>query len=340
MEEEDKCVVIMESRLNYTIVGLFVALLLGGLIIFIYWLSQLSGSQQYDYYHVYMMESVSGLSTDASVKYLGVDVGTVTYIDINPKNSEQVALLLKIKEGIPIKVDTTATLRFYGVTGLAFIELTGGGKNLPLLKKIQEDIPVIKANPSTFSNIEKSLNTVASKSTIVLDKIDRLLSDNNLKNVDEILFETKLMIQEIRGQQQRVESLIENGIAIEKSIDESFQMVAAAANSVEKMADSLAENGDVMELQFDNTLGEIESASNSIESMAVTLVHNYADIGPEVGQEVKQSLALFRQLLYQMDILVVDMQRTARSIEDSPSDLLFKSSQPKLGPGEEINNGK
>ncbi len=66
----------MESKLNYTLVGIFVALLLTSLTLFVYWLGKHDGNQQYDYYHVYMTESVSGLSTDASVKYLGVDVGS------------------------------------------------------------------------------------------------------------------------------------------------------------------------------------------------------------------------------------------------------------------------
>lgn len=331
----------MDSRLNYTIVGVFMAVLLVGLLAFVYWLGKNSGNQQYDYYHVYMTESVSGLSTDASVKYMGVDVGTVMHVDINPTNSEQVELLLQIRQGIPVKVDTKASLRFYGVTGLAFIELMGGGKNSPLLTASKKDeIPVIVAAASTFSNIEKTLNDLAANSATVLEKIDRLLSSDNLKKVDEILIETQALVVDFRKQQPHIASLIQNGIVAEKSIDDAFKKIALAAESVAMMTDGLVENGKVIQTDFSQTLTEIELASQSIKNMADDLRINYADVGQNISDEVTQSLTAFRQLLYQMDILVVDLQQTARTIEAGPADLLFKRSQPKLGPGEERHGQK
>jgi len=331
----------MESKLNYTLVGIFVASLLAGLIAFVYWLEKHEGSQQYDYYHVYMTESVSGLSTDASVKYLGVDVGSVIDIDINPNNSEQVQLLLEIRQGIPVKLDTKATLRFYGVTGLAFMELMGGGNDSPLLKQGETaDIPIIQESASTFSNIEKTLNSLASNSADVLEKIDRLLSTDNLNNVNDILVETKSLLAALSKQQPQISHLLDTGVAAGKSIDDAFKQVTLAADSVAAMTKALEKNGNIMEIQFGQTLAEIDSASNSVEKMADSFNHNYADIGQEISGEVEHSLVLFRQLLYQMDSLVVELQRTARNIDDSPSDLLFKRSQPKLGPGEEAKGGK
>tara|TARA_R110002049_G_scaffold249890_11_gene424254 strand:+ start:1162 stop:2157 length:996 start_codon:yes stop_codon:yes gene_type:complete len=325
----------MESKLNYTIVGLFVATLLAGTLIFLYWLSKSSGDQQYDYYHVYMTESVSGLSSDASVKYLGVNVGRVTKVDINPANSEQVALLLEIRQGIPVKRDTKASLRFYGVTGLAFIELMGGRKDSPLLTPQHEgDIPEIAESASTFSNIEKTLNDLAANSATVLKKIDQLLSVDNLNNVDDILKETKSILSGFHQYQPHIASLIEQGVIAEKSIDEAFTKIAQAAEGVVSITASLAGNVDVMQVDFSNTLSEINSASQSVKNMANSFQQNYAASGREITEEVSQSLTSFQQLLSEMEILVVDFQRTARKVEASPSDLFLKRNKTKLGPGE------
>ena len=293
----------MESRINYTIVGLFVVLLLAGLIAFAYWLCKYGYKQEYDYYHVYMTESVSGLSPDVSVKYRGVDVGTVEHIGINPKNSEEVELLLKIKHGTQIKVDTTATLEFFGMTGLAFVELKGGSKDAPLLKKTKDEIPVIPASPSTYARINESLTILAGKSAMALDKFDRLLSEKNLQNIEDILSETKMLAKDIRGQLQGFQNLVDNGVVMEKRVVRAFEKVEAASVSVEKMADCLEEN--------------------------------YADVGRNISQDVRQSLESFNQLLYELGILVGDLQRTTRAIEASPGDLIFKRSQPRPGPGEE-----
>jgi len=298
----------MEGRINYTIVGLFVVLLLAGLIAFTYWLGKYGGKQEYDLYYVYMSESVSGLSPDVSVKYRGVDVGTVEHIGINPKNSEEVELLLKIEHGTQIKVDTTATLKSFGITGLAFIELKGSSKDAPLLRKTKDIIPVILASPSTFAQIDESLSLLAAKSAMALDKFDRLLSEKNLQNIEDTLSETKMLAKDIRGQLQGFRNLVDNGVVMEKSVAGGFEKVEAASVSVKKMADSLEKN--------------------------------YADVGRNISQDVRQSLESFNQLFYELGILAGDLQRTIRAIEASPSDLLFKHTLPRPGPGEEGYNEK
>jgi hypothetical protein len=74
--------------------------------------------------------------------------------------------------------------------------------------------------------------------------------------------------------------------------------------------------------------------------MADSFQHNYADSGQEITAEVSQSLTSFQQLLSEMEILVVDLQRIARKIEASPSDLFLKSNKTKLGPGEGVHGDK
>ena len=298
----------MESKINYTLVGLFVVLLLAGMITFAYWLGKYGGKQEYTYYHVYMSESVAGLSTDSSVKYRGVEIGTVEHIGLNPKNSEEVELLLKIKHKTPIKVDTTATLKSFGLTGLTYVELEGGNRDAPLLAATDDGITAIPARPSTFARINESMSQLAEKSALALDKFDRLLSEENLQNVTAILSETRMLAKDIRGQLQGFQNVVDNGVVMEKRMTETFGKVEAASVSVKKMADSLEKN--------------------------------YADVGRNISWDVRQSLESFNQLLYELDILAGDLQRTIQAIEASPSDMLFKHTQPRPGPGEEGYNEK
>ena len=292
----------MESKINYTIVGMFLVLLLAGLIFFGYWLGKYGGQQEYDYYYVYITESVSGLSPDASVKYRGVEVGIVEHLGINFKNSEEVEILLKIKHGTPVKVNTTAMLKFFGMTGLAFIELKGGSKDAPLLKKVKDKVPVIPASPSIYARFNESLTILATKSAQTLNKLDLLLNEENLQNIVTMFYEIKMFFKETRRQMEGFQRIIDNGVVAGKRINKAFEKVEAASVSVKKMADNLDEN--------------------------------YANIGRTVSRDVRQSLSSFNQLLYDLDILVGDLQRTTRAIETSPADLIFKRIQPRPGPGE------
>ncbi|NOR71752.1 MAG: MCE family protein [Methylomarinum sp.] len=293
----------MENKINYTLVGLFVVLLLAGLITFAYWLGKYGGQQEYNYYHVHMSESVAGLTTDASVKYRGVNVGTVEHVRLNPKNSEQVELLLKIKQNTPIKLDTTATLKSFGLTGLSYVELAGGGHNTPLLTTSADEIPIIPAGPSTFARIDESLSSLTTKVALALDKFNLLLSEENLHNVSATLAEIKTLAKDMRAQQEGFQDLVDNGVIMEKRVTKAFEKIEVASISVKEMADNLEENS--------------------------------ALVGHSMSQAVEQSLESFNQLLSELNILARHLQKTTQGFEASPSDLIFKSSKPKPGPGEE-----
>ena len=294
----------MESKINYTLVGLFVILLLAGLVIFVVWLERLNTENEYDYYHVYMNESVAGLNPDASVKYKGVNIGTVAKIGINSDNPQQVELLLKIKHGIKITQSTRATLKSFGITGLTFIELSGSSKTSLPLTQDGNKIPVIPSTPSIFSKLDIAFNSFTEKSYLALDKFNRLLNDDNLKKIADILVEAGLLIKETRKEVAGFHQLIENGVVMEKNAANAFKT--------------------------------INTASKSVHELSLTLKKNYANVGNNMEQDVHQSLELFNKLMYDMDILVDELQRTVQSFENSPSDLLFKKSQSKPGPGEAI----
>src|SRR5665648_80529 len=98
----------MENKVSYILIGLFVFILTVATVGFILWLGKYAQSDVYRYYKVVTKESVSGLNLKAPVKVRGVSVGEVKDISINSENSEEVEVLIRVKEGTPIKDDTYA----------------------------------------------------------------------------------------------------------------------------------------------------------------------------------------------------------------------------------------
>ena len=293
----------MESKVNYTIVGLFVVVLMTAVFGFAYWLTKQYGQQTYDTYYVHLSESVAGLNMDATVKYWGVDVGTVVSIGLNPKNPEEVELILKVSQDTPIKTDTTAAINFYGITGLAYIELKGLDKDANLIKKTPGEIHVIPSRPSTFRRIDQYLSQLAEKSAQTLDNINRLLGDENLKNIEDLLFETKELVKNLRGQLSGIQKLVDNGVMMENEVSDAYKKVGAASVSIKKMAENLDKN----------TTG----------------------LSQEMTKGMRNSFSLLNQLLSDLDKLTGNLQTTIQNIEASPADLFFKRTQPRPGPGEE-----
>jgi phospholipid/cholesterol/gamma-HCH transport system substrate-binding protein len=293
----------MESKLNYTIVGLFVVILTTAMFSFAYWLTKSYGVQVYDTYYVHLTESVAGLNIDAAVKYRGVDVGTVTNIGINPENPEEVRLALEINRDTHIKTDTTAAISYYGITGLAFIELKGMDKNAPLLKVVDETVPVIPSRPSAIKRIDQSLSQLAEKSAKTLDNINRLFGDKNLKNIEDLLIESKGLVTDLRSQLDGMQTLMDKGLEMESKIISAADKVGEASTSIKLLADNLEKN----------TTG----------------------ISQEMSTGMRDSFSALTQLLSDLDILTISLQSTINDIKTSPGDLLFKRTQTLPGPGEE-----
>src|SRR6266513_2868317 len=103
----------MEREASYAAVGAFVLLaaLLG--VLFVYWYSDTREHRDYNRYEIYFTGSVSGLDRGAAVRYLGVGVGRVVEMRIDPRDSSRV----------DVDDHLDAELQLQGVTGLLYIDL-------------------------------------------------------------------------------------------------------------------------------------------------------------------------------------------------------------------------
>ena len=84
----------MYSKINYTLIGLFVFSFTIALIFTAFWLGNRGDQDSYKKYLLRMSESVIGLSKDSGIKMKGVNIGLVDKISINPSNIEEVDILI------------------------------------------------------------------------------------------------------------------------------------------------------------------------------------------------------------------------------------------------------
>jgi phospholipid/cholesterol/gamma-HCH transport system substrate-binding protein len=296
----------MESKINYFIVGVFVVLFSAGLAGFVFWLERYGTQEDFKYYKTYVKESVSGLSQDASVKYRGVDVGVVKNIRINPENSEEVELLLKVKHETPIKEDMVVILKFYGLTGLAFIEIEGGSKSSPLLTSQNDEIPVIRSSPSIYTRLNDSLPDIAQKLSTALSGINELLNEDNLENIRESISNIKEVSLYVKNYKDDIDTLLRTGIVIEGKLLSSLNSVTDAAD-------------------------EIKHVASDVEKTLQRGDYNIRDMSSHTFEQTNE-------LLDELKSLTAELEEMVLSLQNNPRDLLFKQTIPKLGPGEATDN--
>jgi phospholipid/cholesterol/gamma-HCH transport system substrate-binding protein len=177
----------MNPKVNYLAVGIFVISICVATIIFSLWLAFGYGEIAQTTYLIDMNESVSGLSKDASVKFNGVTVGSIADISLGSDPS-QVIIKIKVNEGTPITAATRATLMSQGLTGLSYLNLSGGnGHSEPLLPKRGQRYAIIPTNPSLLVRLDTTLNKLNTSIGKMGESVDVLLGAENQNNIRAIL---------------------------------------------------------------------------------------------------------------------------------------------------------
>lgn len=296
----------MESKVNNLLVGSFVLVFVIGLVGFMFWLEDFRSMDDDVLYKVYFEKSVAGLSRSASVKYRGVDIGIVESIRINPKNSEEVELLLKVNNEAPVKKDSIAVLKSHGLTGLAFIELEGGSKTSPLLKSQAGEIPIIESAPSTFGRLNDALPDIASNLLEALSRINTVLSNENLSNFNALIENAAEITAYVKSHNEDIGALIKNGVAMERKVITSLDKTADAADEIKQLAQA-----------FNNSL---QQGDYNLKAMTASN-REQADL-----------------LLEKLNALSTELEQTILGIQNNPRDLLFKKTAPRPGPGETLGN--
>lgn len=308
----------MDAKVNYAAVGAFVLALGALLIAGILWLAVGAGSKkQVGLYLSIVNESVAGLNVDAPVKYMGVDVGKVKKIQIEPSNPQEVQLLFAIEAGTPIKEDTEAVLKTQGLTGIAYVELSGStpGSKV-LLAKGGQPYPVIRTKPSLSARLENVLTTVLANLDRTAANVNALFDDENRLEVKKILANTSIVMSTIAAQKNDINNLIANAAKTADStsraaphIDPMLERVSKAADAVEKMAN------------------EAQLASNGAKK-------TLDEVGGGVRQFTAETLPEVERLLGELSILSGSLKRLSEQTERNPSSLLRGRQELPLGPGE------
>lgn len=168
----------MESDKRYFLEGLFVIGFSIALVFFFIWLTR-SGNKDDVLYRIHFEESVSGLSLGDPVKYLGVDVGRVESMTINPDDPGRVEVDVKLLKDTPVRTDTKATLQFKGITGAYFIELNGGSLKAKFLvaETPAGQVPEIPSKKSSFNTLLEELPKVVAKFSGIEDQTKKVISD-------------------------------------------------------------------------------------------------------------------------------------------------------------------
>lgn len=294
----------MENKANYTLVGIFAIFFISAFAVAVFWLGKFGFKNDFDNYRVLATESVSGLNIEAPVKYRGVVVGRVADIRISTENTEQIEILLKIKEGTPIKTSSVAYIKPQGITGLSFVDITPGQNGDLLLRDADKSsLPTIKHAPSIFSKFDSSIANMLDRAQSIMEKLDNSLDEKNLKHANEVLENLSVITSKLSSRLDEIGEITKNSKELPVETVAAIKKISAAADSANNVAIRL--NSSLKRGDFD-----------------------YKKDISGVADEAKRLITQLRELSKESNVLV-------KNIQKNPSSLLFDSANIPKGPGEE-----
>ncbi|MDP1603051.1 MAG: MlaD family protein [Legionella sp.] len=304
----------MEAKTNYTMVGLIVIILMSALLATALWLSVGFDQKKYQIYAVYMHEAVSGLSEESVVKYNGVQVGTVSKIELSRVDPQEVKLLLKIVEGTPVTTSTTATLISQGITGNTYVGLSATSSDLTPLKKIpKEPYPIIPSRPSLFNQLDRVLKEVSENVNNVSIRLKDIFDNENAANLKKSL----------NNLQSFTKVLAEHNANISRSLKNSDVLLHNMADASKDLPEIIAE----LKNSINKLTKEISSAGQSVTK---TMDAGKTAIDKISDQTIPPAILLLRKL----NNIAANLEKVSVQMRQNPSVVIRGTAPPPSGPGE------
>jgi len=299
----------MEIKSNNVLIGAFTLAAIVGIFLFLLWVSGVQLNKQFAYYKIVFDGSVSGLSESGPVQYNGLPVGKVTDLHLMDNNPNKVVAIIEIDARTPVKEDSVAQLELSGLTGVAFIQLTGGSpESAPLVAKPEQDYPVIRAAPSSLQDLLKSGPETLQNANELIKELNKLVAENQ-KSVNEALSNLAVMSKALADSSDDVT------VALNQLSEASRHL-----NSISRSADGL------MKEDVKAFIEDAREAARAYREVAEELDAVLKQSGPGIGAGLSQ----LPQLVAETRSLVTSLDRIASRAEDDPARFFVGKNVPEV----------
>ena len=292
----------MENRAHALAAGLFVIILSTALAATVMWFR--GDTMMRATYMLVSEVPVSGLNSQATVRYRGVTVGKVENIKLDKKDPHKILVQIAVDKNVALTRNAFAQLGYQGLTGLAYVQLNDEDGEAEQLETDSDEPAQIPLRPSLFDSITSSGQHLLGTANVLIERMNLLLEDENRTRFMHILENT----EKATGRLSRVLNQLEPGL-------KTIPGLAAEASSVMKNADRLV-------VDLNQITSRLNREGGAIDGLSVATV--------ELGETMRS----LREATEGIKNTTRSVDRVLFQLEDQPASLLFGRPPPPPGPGE------
>jgi phospholipid/cholesterol/gamma-HCH transport system substrate-binding protein len=226
----------------------------------------------------------------------------------------------RVTSDVPIREDSYATLEPQGITGVNYIQITAGTPSKPLLKVIEKArcesagispcIPILKSQRSALSDLLEGGGTVLTRTIEALDRVNRVLSDQNIKTFGATLSDAQAVSAELRER---------------KSIIADAQKALQDIDAASEQATGLLQSGrQILDGDGRRTIKNLADAADEAKAAATDARSLMAKLQGPTTDFANNGLPQVTAAVIQLQTAAESLNRLVTEIESSPSGALGK----------------
>lgn len=310
----------METRGHYVLIGAFVLGIATLALLAVLWLGKHSLDREFDHYEVYFQEAVTGLAKGSPVQYNGIQIGEVRSLRLSRINPGRVIARIRVGGGSPIKTDTEAKLGYLGVTGVAFIQLSGGTVEAPRLQpRADRKYAVIRAKPSDLAKLFESGADIVVTVNEVLKRVSDILSDENAARLSSAIEGLNTFTSAVAAEGDAIGVLLRDGA---RSATELAATLAEVRGTIATLERTIADTRGLIDGEARDALASLSRASAQLEGI---LDGNRGAI----DEFAQNGLGEMTEVLSELRTLLIGLQSVTRELRDDPSGYLLGRERPR-----------
>jgi len=329
----------MENKAHAFAAGMFVLLVTALLVAMAFWLTRDTGVHRI--YEISSPQAVTGLQSQAAVRYRGVAVGKVIDIGFDPKLVGNILVRISVDDSAPVTTTTFATLGFQGVTGLAFIQLDDAGVSKVAMPTNNQTPARIPMRPSLLSKLSDQGVAILSRIEETSLRINELLAPGNQKQLMATVAgfgQSAVSVQQLSERVQRLSSTMESILNAQLgpervnipqfvtdtsgtikalgttsvSIEQTAAEFRKTATEMTRLAERLNAQGGVVD-RLSEGAGALAAAGQTINAATLPRLNRTSDDAARTARQVGRAVS---------------------ALSENPQSLLFGHGAAAPGPGE------
>lgn len=220
----------METRAHFIVIGLFTLFGIIGSLGFFIWLASVQIDRQYAQYGV-LFENVSGLDASGDVLFNGISVGRVVGIRIWEKDPSLAYVEIEIDADTPVRADTVAQLESQGVTGVAYIALSGGSADAPRLVGTTDVPPLISSRRSSLQSLVSDAPDILTDAADIMEQLQAITGPENQQYLTNIL-------RNLDGSTAELDAALTDFSDIAKTVSDATAQITVFTDRLDAIATS------------------------------------------------------------------------------------------------------